>query len=154
MTPPLERTEIAALIPHSGAMCLLDSIRSWDRTAIVCLASSHRDPDHPLASGGRLDAVCGIEYAAQAMAVHGGLTAAASKRPAAGYLASVRDVICRGGRLDLLAADLEVTATRLTGDVTGAVYGFAVRCGAMTILEGRAAVVLDAGASPTAARSS
>jgi predicted hotdog family 3-hydroxylacyl-ACP dehydratase len=144
MTAPIGKREIAALIPHAGAMCLLDAVRFWDSTTIVCTASSHRDTENPLASGGRLDAVCGIEYAAQAMAVHGGLTAVAGRRPAAGYLASVRDVACHTARLDLLADELEVTATRLAGDKAAAMYGFVVRCGAATILEGRAAVVLDA----------
>src|SRR5262245_31742207 len=106
---PIGRAEIKTLIPHEGSMCLLDSVRFWDSTTILCLASSHRDAEHPLASRGRLDTVCGIEYAAQAMAVHGGLTAIAGRRPAAGYLASVRDVSCHADRLDLLPADLEIT---------------------------------------------
>jgi predicted hotdog family 3-hydroxylacyl-ACP dehydratase len=144
MMTPIGKQEIAALIPHTGAMCLLDSVRSWDASKIVCTASSHRDADHPLASSGRLDAVCGVEYAAQAMAVHGGLTASRGQRPTSGYLASVRDVACRAERLDLLRDDLEVTATRLAGDASGAMYGFVVRCGTTTILEGRAAVVIDA----------
>jgi predicted hotdog family 3-hydroxylacyl-ACP dehydratase len=142
---PVGKAEIASMIPHAGAMCLLNSVRFWDSSTIVCVASSHRDADHPLASGGRLDAVCGIEYAAQAMAVHGGLNAISGRRAAAGYLASVRDVVCHIGRLDLQADDLEVTATRLAGDVAGAVYGFGLRCGATAVLTGRAAVVLDPG---------
>jgi len=141
---------IAALIPHTGAMCLLDEVRFWDHSTIVCVASSHRAADHPLASGGRLDVVCGIEYAAQAMAVHGGLTSSAGEGPTPGYLASVRQVICHTGRLDLLPDDLEVTATRLTADRAGAVYSFVLRCGTATILEGRAAVVLAAHAASPA----
>jgi predicted hotdog family 3-hydroxylacyl-ACP dehydratase len=115
----------------------------WDSTSITCLASSHRDANNPLASDGRLDAVCGIEYAAQAMAVHFGIIA--GRRPASGHLASVRDVICHVGRLDLLSEDLEVTATRLAGDATGAVYSFRLHCGEAMIQEGRMAVVLDGG---------
>ena len=145
MTDAIGKAEIAALIPHTGAMCLLDSVVCWDSASISCLASSHRDASHPLACDGRLDAVCGIEYAAQAMAVHFGLTG--GQRPTSGYLASVRDVICRTERLDLLREDLEVTATLLTGDGTGAVYGFVLRAGTEAILEGRAAVVLDAARS-------
>ena len=148
MSAMIGKAAIAALIPHAGAMCLLDSVHFWDRTKILCLASGHRAPDHPLRCGGQLDALCGIEYAAQAMAVHGGLTAAAGGKPEAGYLASVRHVICHAARLDLLAGDLEVTATRLAADAAGAVYGFVLRCGPATILEGRAAVVIDAGRPP------
>jgi predicted hotdog family 3-hydroxylacyl-ACP dehydratase len=143
VTAAIGKAEIAALIPHAGAMCLLDSVVFWDRASIVCVASGHRDAEHPLARDGRLDCVCGIEYAAQAMAVHGGLTA--GRRPEAGYLASVRDVICHTGRLDLAEDDIEVTATLLAGDVAGAIYGFRLRRGEVTIMEGRAAVVIDAG---------
>ena len=141
------KPEIAGLIPHAGAMCLLDAVLRWDSGSITCRASSHRAADHPLASDGRLDAICGLEYAAQAMAVHGGLTSA--RRPNAGYLASVRDVICHIGRLDLLRNDLEVTATLLTGGAAAAIYGFFLRHDGVTILEGRATVVIDAGDAAT-----
>jgi predicted hotdog family 3-hydroxylacyl-ACP dehydratase len=142
VTASIGRAEIAALIPHTGAMCLIDSVVRWDSTSITCFASNQRNPDHPLASGGRLDCVCGIEYAAQAMAIHGGLTA--GRRPEAGYLASVRDVVCHAERLDL-PGDLEVSATLLLADAAGAVYDFVLRRANATILEGRAAVVIHAG---------
>jgi predicted hotdog family 3-hydroxylacyl-ACP dehydratase len=144
LSAPLRRSEIAGLIPHAGAMCLLETVQFWDDTTIVCIASSHRDADNPLASDGRLDGLCGIEYAAQAMAVHGTLVATPGNRPTAGYLASVREVICHTHRLDLLPDILEVTATRLAGDRATALYSFNLRCGSATILTGRAAVVLDA----------
>jgi predicted hotdog family 3-hydroxylacyl-ACP dehydratase len=144
LSAPLGRAEIARLIPHAGTMCLLDAVHFWDSTKIVCTASGHRDADNPLASDGSLDAVCGIEYAAQAMAVHGALIAAAGRRPTAGVLASVREVTCHAARLDLLADDLEVTATRLAGDQATALYAFSLRCGTEPVLTGRAAVVLDA----------
>ena len=41
--------------------------------AIECTASTHRAPGNPLAANGRLEAVCGVEYASQAMALHGAL---------------------------------------------------------------------------------
>jgi predicted hotdog family 3-hydroxylacyl-ACP dehydratase len=144
LNAPLGRSEIAALIPHSGAMCLLDEVQFWDATRIVCTASSHHNPDNPMASDGMLDAVCGIEYAAQAMAVHGALVAAGGRRPAAGYLVSVREVTCHSHRLDALPDSLEVTATRQAGSQSTALYTFSLRCGPMEIVTGRAAVVLDA----------
>jgi predicted hotdog family 3-hydroxylacyl-ACP dehydratase len=144
LSAPLGRSEVAGLIPHAAAMCLLDAVRSWDDTTIVCTASSHRAADNPLAVDGVVDAVCGIEYAAQAMAVHGALIAAAGRRPSAGFLASVREVTCHTARLDALPGDLEITATRLAGNQTTAVYAFRLGGGAEPILTGRAAVVLDA----------
>jgi predicted hotdog family 3-hydroxylacyl-ACP dehydratase len=143
LSAPLGRPDIAALIPHAGAMCLLDSIRFFNETTIVCAASSHRDPANPLASHGHLATICGVEYAAQTMAVHAGLTAA-GRRPDAGYLASLRDVVCHAPRLDTLPEDLEITATRLGGDSAAALYEFAIRHAQIPILPGRAAVVVDA----------
>jgi predicted hotdog family 3-hydroxylacyl-ACP dehydratase len=136
------KRDIAGLIPHAGAMCLLDTVVEWDSTNITCVASSHRDRDNPLASGGRLDVICGIEYAAQAMAVHSRLTRPGDGRPEAGYLASARDVVCRVARLDLLPDDLMVSAELLHFETSGALYGFRLWSGTAAIMEGRAAVVL------------
>lgn len=144
MTLLLDRAAIAALIPHDGAMCLLDGVLAWDRTSIACIASSHRAPDNPLAAEGRLDAVCGVEYAAQAMAVHGGLVGD-GRRPAAGYLASLRDVVCAVDRLDLLEGDLLVKAELLIADGGRVIYNFALTSDAKPVMSGRAAVVIDAG---------
>ena len=88
----LDRVAIAARIPHQGSMCLLDAVLAWDSGQIHCRASSHRQPDNPLRAAARLGAACGIEYAAQAMAVHGALLAPAGAPPRPGYLASVRSV--------------------------------------------------------------
>ncbi|MGA3400949.1 MAG: phosphotransferase [Acetobacteraceae bacterium] len=144
MTLLMGRAEIAALIPHEGAMCLLDGVLAWDRTSIACIASSHRAIDNPLAAEGRLDAVCGVEYAAQAMAVHGGLVGG-GHRPAAGYLASLRDVVCTVDRLDLLPGDLLVTAELLIADAARVIYRFTLTSDARPVMSGRAAVVIDAG---------
>jgi predicted hotdog family 3-hydroxylacyl-ACP dehydratase len=146
----LDRAAIAALIPHAGAMCLLDRVIAWNATCIECSASSHRDANNPLAANGRLEAICGVEYASQAMAVHGGLRGGLSENcpPVAGYLASSRDVICSAERLDLLAGDLRITAELLVAEAARVIYRFAVTCDDKPVLSGRAAVVLDIGASP------
>lgn len=138
------KVEIAALIPHAGAMCLLDGVVRWDATQISCVSRTHRDIANPLRAGGQLPAVCGIEYAAQAMAVHGGLAGMIGAKPRAGYLVSLRDVICRQSRLDNLDGDLIVDAAQLMGDQGRVVYQFALRVGAVEVLSGRATVVLDA----------
>jgi predicted hotdog family 3-hydroxylacyl-ACP dehydratase len=140
----LTKMDIARLIPHAGAMCLLEEVTAWDEISIRCTAVSHRDPANPLREAGRLAAVCGVEYAAQAMAVHGGL-ASGGKRPAAGYLASVRDLTCHAGRLDNVAEDLIVEAEKLMGEGINVIYGFTVRAGDRELLSGRAAVIIDAG---------
>jgi len=138
------REEIAGMIPHAGAMQLLDGVLSWNETRIRCFSRTHRDERNPLRCGAELPALCGIEYAAQAMALHGGLTAHAGRRPRAGYLASLRDVICRRARIDDLEGELIVDAEKLMGDADRVIYGFQVSVGGNGVLRGRAAVVLDA----------
>lgn len=145
----LTRAEIASLIPHSGAMCLLDGVLQWDATRIRCVSRSHRDAGNPLRVDGHLPVVCGIEYAAQAMAVHGGLAGKVGGKPRAGYLASLRDVVCRRSRLDDLDGDLIVDAEQEAGDGNHVIYRFTLRVGDVEVLSGRAAVVLQATGAAT-----
>ena len=143
------RERITGLIPHSGAMCLLDGVVQWDASRILCVARSHRAADNPLRAAGGLPAVCGVEYAAQAMAVHGALAGKVGGRPRTGYLASLRNVVCRRDRLDDLEGDLLVEAEQVTGDGVHVSYRFRLRVGELEVLSGQALVVLDVpGASP------
>jgi predicted hotdog family 3-hydroxylacyl-ACP dehydratase len=138
-------------------MCLLDEVLSWDAVRIRCRSATHRSADNPLRLHGRLGAACGIEYAAQAMAVHGALIAAsaplastvatsvrASIGSSVGYLASVRNVTLRVERLDDLEADLIAAAERVTGDGRTVLYEFSVTSGRQLLLSGRASIVFDA----------
>ena len=143
MLGALDRAWIASRIPHKHRMCLLDGVVEWDEGRIVCRATSHRDVDNPLRAHGRLGAACGIEYAAQAMAVHGALLAAEGAPPRIGYLTSVREVTLHASRLDDVVADLEIEAVRHAGDANNIVYRFTVRADDRELLSGRAAVVLD-----------
>ena len=138
----LDRQWIAAHIPHAGRMCLLDSVSSWDALRIECRASSHREADNPLRAHGRLGCACGIEYAAQAMAVHAALapTAGAS---GTGYLVGLRGAVLHVARLDDIEADLVVSAARVAGDTAAFIYDFAVRDTQRSYLSGRATVLLD-----------
>jgi predicted hotdog family 3-hydroxylacyl-ACP dehydratase len=145
----LDAQAIAARIPHQGSMCLLETVQAWDAESIRCESNNHRAADHPLRAHGRLGAACGIEYAAQAMAVHGALVAQAAQgnaaaTPRAGYLAGVRAVTLHVDRLDTVAGPLSVNAQRLTGDSDTVLYSFAVQAGAQPLVTGRAIVVLDA----------
>lgn len=144
----LNHDEIARRIPHQGSMCLLERVVAWTPEHIECEATSHRSAANPLRAHGRLGIACGIEYAAQAMAVHGGLVAAsrasASGGPRAGYLASVRGVQLHARRLDDVEDALKVSAQRLFGDGNNMVYSFEVASGKGPLLSGRATVVLDA----------
>jgi len=143
----LDHAWIARHIPHQGGMCLLDYVEAWDRLRIQCRASSHRAADNPLRAYGRLGAVCGIEYAAQTMAVHGALLIppdGASAR--VGYLVSVRGTQLHVPRLDDISADLLVEATCITRSENNILYQFSVSAAGRLLLDGRAAVVLNADA--------
>ncbi len=143
----LTRHQIEALIPHAGAMSLLDRVDAWDDQMIRCRAISHRDTANPLSVAGTLGAACAVEYAAQAMAVHGGLTGVDGGAPKLGYLATVRSLVCHVRRLDDLPDDLLIEANRLTGEDSRVLYQFSVSSAGRLVVEGRAAVVL-AGAMP------
>ena len=136
----LTRDSIAALIPHRGAMCLLHEVIRYDATGIICRAVNHRDSTHPLREAGALPAVAGVEYAAQAMAVHGALTGSVDVAP--GVLAAIRELVMHVERLDDVAEDLIVAADKLWGEGTQLLYGFSISAGPRELLQGRAAVVL------------
>jgi predicted hotdog family 3-hydroxylacyl-ACP dehydratase len=128
-------------VPQRGAMCLLEEVLSWDENTIACRAISHRDPANPLRRQGTLAAIIGVEYAAQAVAVHGGLSSNSSK-PHNGYLAALRDVSCSVARLDGEREDLVVSATRVAAESGRLLYDFRVEAGGRELLRGRLSVVL------------
>lgn len=144
----IDRDQIGTLIPHAGTMRLLDSIVAWDKTSIRCTSTQHRSSDNPLRHDGRLGALCAVEFAAQAMAAHGRLTAAVHERPSAGYLASLRDIVCRCERLDDRAEELIIDVQHLMGDHGRAMYGFSVAAGDEVLITGRATVLLQPLATP------
>ena len=136
------------LIPHRGAMCLLDRVVDWDDDRIHLSATSHRDRDNPLRSDGMLRAVHLCEYGAQAMAVHGGLLAQRAGAVAApGLLVSLRAVKLRVARVDDLPDDLDVHADKLLDAGGSWQYAFRIEHAGQVLAEGRAAVV-QAAAEP------
>ena len=140
----LDRAGIARLIPHSGSMCLLERLESWDAREIHCTTATHRCADNPLRTAGGLLSPNAIEYAAQAMALHGGLIAPAGSEASAGFLASARNVRLAVSRLDEVEGLLHVHAQRVSGDASQILYEFAVKDEAgRALAEGRAVVVLN-----------
>ena len=140
----LSHDGIAQRIPHQGRMCLLDQMLHWTDSHIECSATSHSAADNPLRSARGLLAPCAIEYAAQAMALHGALTAPPDVQASPGYLASVREVQLSVLRLDDIAGALQVRAQRLADGVGGVSYAFSVVDTTGRLLaNGRATVVLN-----------
>lgn len=137
----LGRDAIARLVPHHGAMCLLEEVLEWDENAIICRATSHRDAANPLRGAAGLPAIMGVEYAAQAVAVHGSL-AEKSSGAKKGYLAALRDVVCSVERLDTQSDDVVVRATRVAAESGRLLYDFRIDAGGRELLRGRLSVVL------------
>ena len=141
----LTKDEIGRLLPHSGSMCLLDSVDGWDELSIRCRAVTHRERTHPLRSRGQLPVSAGLEYAAQAMGVHAGLLDRGSRTEGRiGYVGSVRDITFAVDRLDDTASDLIVEATRLAEGDQSYMYRFTVSLGDRTVIEGRASIFIKA----------
>ncbi|MDQ2778947.1 MAG: hydroxymyristoyl-ACP dehydratase [Pseudomonadota bacterium] len=140
----LDAAGIRQRIPHQGRMALLNALSGWSDTHIDCRVTNHADPAHPLRSAGGLLAPSAIEYAAQAMALHASLRAAAGATPRGGFLASARSVVMHVPRLDDAAGPLAVRAERLAGDERQAMYRFTMHDAAgLPLVEGRCTVVLD-----------
>lgn len=140
----LDKSRIAALIPHTGAMCLLDEVTRWDADSLTAACRTHGDADHPLRMQGRIPTLSAIEYAAQAMAVHGGLSGAVTSRPRAGYLVSLRNVVSSVSHLDAIEGELVIEVRRLAGDAERVMYAFSLAIAEHEVLSGHATVVLDA----------
>ena len=137
------RIDVANFIPHQGAMCLLDGIEDWSEDRIVCRATSHRRPDHPLRDEHGLRATCAVEYAAQAVAVHAALLGRPRGGKAAiGFLTAIRDVAVSVVRLDDIDAPLTIRADRVLQRETGSIYEFTATAGDQLILTGRLSVIV------------
>ena len=143
----IDRDQILRMIPHAGAMCLLDAVLHWDSGSVHCLSRRYRDRDNPMRrDDGTLGAASGVEIAAQAMAVHGRLIAQSDAAPVRGYLVSLRDVRLRTRHLDAGHEPLRIDAERLMGDLDGATYRFRLARDGAELLSGRATVLFRAAA--------
>ena len=90
---------LASMVPHAGAMVLLDAVVAWDTGWIRCRSRSHLIERNPMRWAGRLSAVCGVEYGLQAAALHGAMLAGGVAQRA-GYVARLRDVTLAVDYLD------------------------------------------------------
>ncbi len=143
----ITKAELCQRVPHADAMCLLHEVTAWDADRIACLAINHNDPDNPLRHNGHLPAHCAIEYAAQAMALHGSLSAQDKNKPRIGFIGSVRDVKLFAEHLDGIPAPLEIEASKQLADENHSLYELRVCAAGRELMTGRAAVFLQKGDS-------
>lgn len=147
MLTKIERDKawIEAHIPHQGNMCLLDRVNHWDEQSITCSATSHQQTSNPLRHREQLSSACGIEYAAQAMAVHGALLASSEQeRPRAGFLVSIRDATIYRAYLHDIKQALTIRVTLINSLDNNILYGFTLHADTILLLDGRAAVMVNA----------
>ena len=136
-----DRTRIEGMVPHAGAMCLLDAVIEWDDTHIAC-AAARPDASHPLARDGQVPAIAAAEYAAQATALHGALLDDCVS-PRAGMLAKLVDVNLYNANLPGTGSDLRVRAEMLGRLATGCMYSFEVANNDGLIANGRLIVAFQ-----------
>lgn len=121
----INKDELENIIPHTGLMCLNDSVLEWDEKSVLCKTRSHLQENNPLRKNNKLSSVHAIEYCAQAMAVHGGLLAREKgEQLAPGYLAAVRNVNLCYDYLDDIENDLLVATTQLMAQGGNLMYEF------------------------------
>ena len=143
----IDRDAILSLIPHQGAMCLLDRIESWSADGIVAVSGSHLAAANPLrGDDGRLSMLCGAEYGLQAAAVHGALVGGGSAARR-GHVAALRLSRISAPLLDDPAYGLlTIRAMLELNDPAGLIYGFALHAqGGALLLQGSGTIVHVAG---------
>jgi predicted hotdog family 3-hydroxylacyl-ACP dehydratase len=138
----IERPALEALVPHAGAMCLLDAALSWDDASILCRTQSHRDPSNPLRSKQGLSALLGVEYGAQAAAIHGALRVPADEEvEVRGYLVAVRDLLLAVDWLHEVEGPIDVSANLEIEDGPYIAHCFSIKTGSDLLLSGRLTVL-------------
>lgn len=144
----LTKEDLRRLIPHSGPMCLVDSVLGWTETDILCATACHRDPQNPLMTGETLPAICGLELAAQAIAAHIALTSPQSSQGCAiGVLGAVTNVELYVPSLETIAGDLEIRGTCLHAQQTAFIYQFLLSGEGQRLIAGRASIFIQQVAS-------
>ncbi len=88
--------------------------------------------------------IAGLEYAAQAMAVHVGLTTDISDRNASvGYLGAVRDLQFHSHTFQQFTEDLTIKANILLEQSMSFIYAFSIRAHETPLLQGRASIFIQ-----------
>ena len=149
----IQGARLAAMVPHDGAMVLLDAVIRWDAGTIHCRSRSHLAPANPLrrpvAEGARLPAICGVEYGLQAAALHGALLAGGVAQRA-GYVARLRGVTLAVEWLDDPAfGTLAIQARLEHSEANGMLYALSVSdVMGRLLVSARAGIALPAATQP------
>ncbi len=138
--------ELYQQLPHSGAMCLLDQVIAWDEQRICCSTDSHLSAANPLRQNGVLSGLCALEYAAQALALHGVLNRqqrTVSGEYAEAYVVSSKQLAFSVGNLSDAVDSLIIEAELTVWHEASAVYAVSVSAGECCLLQGDLTVMLS-----------
>ncbi len=131
------------LLPHAGRSRLITRVVSVDAGGIVCEGSPLDAPDHPLRVDGRIERAALVEYAAQAMAIHGRLRSGEAGPAGVGYLIAVHDMRLGGPGPDAPAGVLRIEAREVLSMGGQVSYAFtATAADGRELASGRASVAL------------
>lgn len=139
-------TDIAELLPHAAPMILIESLLEAGENYLACRTKSHLSPDNPLRIDGILNIFSGIEYAAQAMALHARLSSAPgqeAEQPPRGFVATVSKVQAFAHRLDEYEQPLTIRVDQIACSRDSSLYTFTLSAGAAQLLEGQLMAVLE-----------
>ncbi len=143
-TTSLDRAAICARLPHGDGMVMLDAVTNWDAAQINCASMQHAETGNPLRQSGRLHAISGIEFAAQAIALHGLLKARPGGQVQAAAIAGLKSVSWSRPYLDDANGPLAISARAAAQLGDGAQYRFEIRDGSgLLLVEGQALVVFS-----------
>jgi predicted hotdog family 3-hydroxylacyl-ACP dehydratase len=140
----LDCHEIELRLPHAGSMNLLHEIINFDQTSLNALAISHLESNNPLRVDGKIATINGVEYAAQAMAVHGSLLSERDgiNSPVNGYIASVRNIDIQIPSFPEQASPLKIKVEQLMSNDNGFTYQFYLSCEQQLFISGKITVFL------------
>ncbi len=141
----MSKQQLCELIPHEGNMSLLDSVEKFDENQIICLSSTHKQKNNPLRESSRLGCVNGIEYGAQAIAVHGGLMAQENnyELPRSGFLVQVKELEFTDCDLSALPGDLTIQAQPILFDQSSMIYTITIEHKHDKLMQGRLMIVIN-----------
>ena len=148
----MNKQELCQLLPHSGTMCLIDEIISWDSTNLLAQTESHLNCNNPLRHQGAISSIIGVEYAAQTMALHAALLSQqedpgnSRKQKPGGYLATIRNIRIDADSLyspdSVNLSPLVISVSVLMCDSQGYSYDFTITADNSPLLSGRLTIFL------------
>lgn len=140
----LNKDAIAEHIPHAGQMVLLDKCISYSKNGLSCLSLSHIDTSNPLRTENGLSATCGIEYAAQAIALHSALLNGGNT--GLGFLAICKNITFKLRYLDTITTEIQISVKYISGSAELGLlqYGFVISAseGKQELLSGELGIAI------------